>query len=251
MNLDRQEACRVHIRRLTSEETSRSHRRDSAWPPRWNRPPARAASMSPTCRATSCRRREVRDLPEPPKQMWRLIGPGVVGAGVGLASGEFILWPYITSQVGLIFLWGALLGVVDPVVLEHGDRALHARHRRDGADRLQPLLEVLGPGVRRDGVPPEPVARLGDELGHDADLPVRREPEGHRHRHARGHRRGAHAGAGRLRRARAADLPQGGGDRPVRDRRRLRGRSTGAPGSRCPTRRPASATSRPSSGWRW
>ena len=61
--------------------------------------------------------------------MWRLIGPGVVGAGVGLASGEFILWPYITSQVGLIFLWGALLGVVDPVVPEHGDRALHAGHR--------------------------------------------------------------------------------------------------------------------------
>jgi hypothetical protein len=55
---------------------------------------------------------EVRELPEPPKQMWKLIGPGVVGAGVGLASGEFILWPYITSQVGLIFLWGALLGVV-------------------------------------------------------------------------------------------------------------------------------------------
>jgi hypothetical protein len=55
---------------------------------------------------------EVRDLPEPPRRMWRLIGPGVVGAGVGLASGEFILWPYISSQVGLIFLWGALLGVV-------------------------------------------------------------------------------------------------------------------------------------------
>ena len=55
---------------------------------------------------------QIRDLPEPPKQLWRLIGPGIVGAGVGLASGEFILWPYISSQVGLIFLWGALLGVV-------------------------------------------------------------------------------------------------------------------------------------------
>lgn len=44
--------------------------------------------------------------------MWRLIGPGVVGSGIGLASGEFILWPYITSQVGLIFLWGAALGVI-------------------------------------------------------------------------------------------------------------------------------------------
>ena len=55
---------------------------------------------------------QVRDMPEPPRQLWRLIGPGIVGAGVGLASGEFILWPYISSQVGLIFLWGALLGVV-------------------------------------------------------------------------------------------------------------------------------------------
>ena len=36
----------------------------------------------------------------------------MVGAGVGLASGEFILWPYISSQVGLVFLWGAFVGVV-------------------------------------------------------------------------------------------------------------------------------------------
>lgn len=55
---------------------------------------------------------EVHDLPAPPSNTWRIIGPGVVGAGVGLASGEFILWPYIASQVGLIFLWGAVLGVM-------------------------------------------------------------------------------------------------------------------------------------------
>src|SRR5215217_933487 len=55
---------------------------------------------------------QVRDLPDPPKQTWRIIGPGVVGAGVGLASGEFILWPYIASQVGLVFLWGAVVGVI-------------------------------------------------------------------------------------------------------------------------------------------
>ncbi|GAB6897653.1 Nramp family divalent metal transporter [Kineosporia succinea] len=54
---------------------------------------------------------EVRDLPEPPRRMARLIGPGIVASGVGLASGEFILWPYITSQVGLVFLWGAALGL--------------------------------------------------------------------------------------------------------------------------------------------
>ncbi|MET8000272.1 Nramp family divalent metal transporter [Nonomuraea glycinis] len=54
----------------------------------------------------------IRDLPDPPRSQWRIIGPGLVGAGVGLASGEFILWPYIASQVGLVFIWGALIGIV-------------------------------------------------------------------------------------------------------------------------------------------
>jgi hypothetical protein len=54
----------------------------------------------------------IRDLPDPPSQLWRIVGPGVVAAGVGLSSGEFILWPFIASQVGLVFLWGAVLGVI-------------------------------------------------------------------------------------------------------------------------------------------
>jgi hypothetical protein len=29
-----------------------------------------------------------------------------------LSSGEFVLWPFIASQVGLVLLWGALVGVV-------------------------------------------------------------------------------------------------------------------------------------------
>ncbi|MGB2717719.1 MAG: Nramp family divalent metal transporter [Vicinamibacterales bacterium] len=53
----------------------------------------------------------LRDLPDAPRNLWRIVGPGIVGAGVGLSSGEFILWPYIASQVGLVFLWGAVLGV--------------------------------------------------------------------------------------------------------------------------------------------
>jgi hypothetical protein len=53
----------------------------------------------------------VRDLPDPPRNLWRIVGPGIVAAGVGLSSGEFILWPFIASQVGLIFLWGAIVGV--------------------------------------------------------------------------------------------------------------------------------------------
>jgi hypothetical protein len=56
--------------------------------------------------------REVRELPEPPSNYWRLVGPGIVAGGVGLSSGEFVLWPYIASQVGLVLLWGAVVGVV-------------------------------------------------------------------------------------------------------------------------------------------
>jgi hypothetical protein len=55
---------------------------------------------------------EVRELPAPPHKTWRIIGPGIVAAGVGLSSGEFILWPYIASQAGLVFLWAAVIGVV-------------------------------------------------------------------------------------------------------------------------------------------
>jgi len=61
---------------------------------------------------TRAERSDLKELPEPPAKLWRVVGPGIVGAGVGLASGEFILWPYIASQVGLVLLWGALLGVV-------------------------------------------------------------------------------------------------------------------------------------------
>jgi len=50
-------------------------------------------------------------MPEP-LPLRKVLGPGVIAAGIGLASGEFILWPYITSQVGLVFLWAAVLGVV-------------------------------------------------------------------------------------------------------------------------------------------
>ena len=56
--------------------------------------------------------RDVREMPEPPRNYWRLVGPGIVAGGVGLSSGEFVLWPFIASQVGLVLLWGAFIGVV-------------------------------------------------------------------------------------------------------------------------------------------
>ena len=55
---------------------------------------------------------QLKPMPDEPAQYWRLIGPGIVAAGVGLASGEFILYPYIASQVGLVFVWAAVVGLV-------------------------------------------------------------------------------------------------------------------------------------------
>ena len=53
---------------------------------------------------------EIREMPAPPGSWLKLIGPGIIAAGVGLASGEFILYPYIASQVGLVYVWAALVG---------------------------------------------------------------------------------------------------------------------------------------------
>lgn len=53
----------------------------------------------------------VRDMPEPPAHFRSVIGPGIIAAGVGMASGEFILYPYIASQVGLVFVWAAFVGL--------------------------------------------------------------------------------------------------------------------------------------------
>ena len=51
-----------------------------------------------------------RDLPDA-APLRRLIGPSVILVGVGVASGEYILFPFIASQAGLAFLWAAFVGV--------------------------------------------------------------------------------------------------------------------------------------------
>ncbi|RSM58242.1 hypothetical protein DMB66_30585 [Actinoplanes sp. ATCC 53533] len=46
----------------------------------------------------------IRDLPEP-MSLRRMVGPGVVAVGIGMAAGEIILWPYLTAIGGLGLLW--------------------------------------------------------------------------------------------------------------------------------------------------
>jgi len=50
------------------------------------------------------------DMPEP-LPFRKILGPSVILAGLGVGSGEYIIWPYISSNVGLGFLWAAVLGV--------------------------------------------------------------------------------------------------------------------------------------------
>ncbi|MDF2735434.1 MAG: hypothetical protein K0S97_2057 [Chloroflexota bacterium] len=53
---------------------------------------------------------EYTDLPEP-IPMKRVIGPSVLLLAGAIGSGEYVLWPYITSQVGLTLVWLVLVGI--------------------------------------------------------------------------------------------------------------------------------------------
>jgi hypothetical protein len=51
-----------------------------------------------------------RDMPEP-LPLRKVLGPSVILAGLGVGSGEYILWPFMTSTVGMGFLWAAIVSV--------------------------------------------------------------------------------------------------------------------------------------------
>ena len=51
-----------------------------------------------------------RDMPEP-LPLGKILGPSVILAGMGVGSGEYILWPYMASTVGIGFVWAAVLSV--------------------------------------------------------------------------------------------------------------------------------------------
>lgn len=53
---------------------------------------------------------EIKELPKAPP-FRKLVGPSFILLGLGLGSGELILWPYLSSRYGLGIVWGALLGI--------------------------------------------------------------------------------------------------------------------------------------------
>lgn len=52
---------------------------------------------------------EFRDLPEPVR-LRKITGASVIILATAIGSGEVILWPYITSQIGFAFIWAAVVG---------------------------------------------------------------------------------------------------------------------------------------------
>lgn len=50
------------------------------------------------------------ELPSSPSFL-KLLGPSFIILGLGLGSGEVILWPYLTSKYGMGIIWGAILGL--------------------------------------------------------------------------------------------------------------------------------------------
>ena len=59
---------------------------------------------------------QVRDLPDVPP-LGRMVGPGVVAVGIGMAAGEIVIWPYITSLAGFGLLWLAVITLIMQVVI--------------------------------------------------------------------------------------------------------------------------------------
>ncbi len=53
---------------------------------------------------------EVKTLPPPPP-FKKLLGPSFILLGLGLGSGEIILWPYLAANWGVGIAWGAVLGI--------------------------------------------------------------------------------------------------------------------------------------------
>jgi hypothetical protein len=52
----------------------------------------------------------LKDLPEAPP-LRRVIGPGVILVATALGSGEYVIWPFVASNLGLTVLWAAVVAV--------------------------------------------------------------------------------------------------------------------------------------------
>ena len=52
----------------------------------------------------------IKKLPKAPA-LRKIIGPSFIILGLGLGSGEVIMWPYLASNYGMGIIWGAVIGI--------------------------------------------------------------------------------------------------------------------------------------------
>ncbi|RUQ27169.1 hypothetical protein ELQ35_17555 [Peribacillus cavernae] len=52
----------------------------------------------------------LRNMPEA-VPLRKMVGPSIIIVGAALGTGEYVVWPYVTSQVGFSLLWLAFLGI--------------------------------------------------------------------------------------------------------------------------------------------
>ena len=64
--------------------------------------------------------------------------------GVGVASGEYILFPYIASQAGLVFLWAAIVGVAVQFFINMEIERYTLATGETAIDRLPAAVEAVG-----------------------------------------------------------------------------------------------------------
>ncbi|MGH8938313.1 MAG: Nramp family divalent metal transporter, partial [Actinomycetes bacterium] len=75
------------------------------------RGPDSPAGTATEIRSTNLPAIEYADLPEP-LPLKRVLGPSVLLLAGAIGSGEYVLWPYITSQVGMALVWLVFVGIL-------------------------------------------------------------------------------------------------------------------------------------------
>jgi len=58
-----------------------------------------------------------REFPAFKGNLFQLIGPSLVTLGLGIGSGEFVLWPFLASQYGFGIMWAAVIGITFQAIL--------------------------------------------------------------------------------------------------------------------------------------
>ncbi len=121
----------------------------------------------------------IKELPEVPP-LKKLIGPSLILLGLGLGSGEVILWPYLTSHYGLGIIWGVILGItfqffmnmeIERYTLAHGESIFVGLKRKLNFIPLWFLISTFIPWAW-PGIAASSAALAGSLLGITNTTPI-------------------------------------------------------------------------------